>query len=79
MFCSRESNNFVTKVLEGGLRLIHRDETKDVQQIPREENDITIQQRNLQVLLTEVYKVAYGVAPSIINSFFKFDCNTHNT
>ena len=39
-----------------GLRLTYRNETKDFQQILREQNEITIHQRNLQVLMTEVYR-----------------------
>ena len=57
MFCSRQSNNLINKVHERGLRLTYRDETKDFQQILREQNEITIHQRNLQVLMTEVYKL----------------------
>ena len=47
MFCSRQSNNLINKVHERGLRLTCRDETKDFQQILKEQNEITIYQRNL--------------------------------
>ena len=53
MFCSRQSNNLINKVHERGLRLTYRDETKDFQQILREQNEITIHQMNLQVIMTE--------------------------
>ena len=42
VFCSRQSNNLINKVHERGLRLTYRDETKDFQQILREQNEITI-------------------------------------
>ena len=45
MFCSRQSNNLINKVHERGLRLTYRDETKDFQQILREQNKLTIHQR----------------------------------
>ena len=61
MFCSRQSNNLNNKVHERGLRLTYRDENKDFQQIPREKNEITIHQRNSQVLMTEVYKIVNGI------------------
>ena len=38
IFCSRKSNNLINKVHERGLRLTYRDETKDFQQILREQN-----------------------------------------
>ena len=78
MFCSRQSNNLINKVHERGLRLTYRDETKDFQQILRKQNEITIHQRNLQVLMTEVYKIVNSIAPPIMNSRFQFCCNTNN-
>ena len=78
MFCSRQSNNLINKVHERGLRLTYRDETKDFQQILTEQNEITIRRRNLQVLMTEVYKIVNSIAPPIINSLFQFRCNTNN-
>ena len=78
MFCSRQSNNLINEVHERSLRLTYRDETKDFQQILREQNEITIHQMNLQVLMTEVYKVVNGVAPPIMNSLLEFRCNTNN-
>ena len=78
MFCSRQSNDLINKVHVSGLRLSYRDETKDFQQILREQNEITIHQRHLQVLMTEMYKIVNGIAPPIMNSLFQFCCNTHN-
>ena len=79
MFCSRQSNNLINKVHERGLRrLIYRDETKDFQQILREQIEITIHQRNLQDLMTEVCKFVNSMAPPIMNSLFQFPYNTNN-
>ena len=78
MFSSRQSNNLIKKAHERGLRLTYRDETKDFQQILREQNEITIHQMNLQVLMTEVYKIVNSIAPPIMNSLFQFRYNTNN-
>ena len=78
MFCSRQSNNLINKVHTMGLRLTCRDETKDFQQILKEQNEIIIHQRNFQVLMTEVYKTVNGIAPQIMNSLFQFRCSTNN-
>ena len=78
MFCSRQSNILIKKVDERGLRLTYRDETKDFQQILREQKEITIHQRSLQVFMTEVYKIVNGIAPPIMNSLFQFRYNTNN-
>ena len=72
MFRSRQSNNLINKVYERSLRLTYRDETKDSQKILREQIEITIHQRNLQVLMTEAYKIVNDIALPIINSLFRF-------
>ena len=78
MFCSRQSNNLINKIHERGLRLTYTDETKDFQQILREQNEISIHQMNLQVLMTEVYKIVNSIAPPIMNSLFQFRYNTNS-
>ena len=78
MFCLRQSNNLINKVHERCLRLTYRDETKDFQQILREQNEITIHQRNLQALMTEMYKILNGIPLPIMNSLFQFRNNTNN-
>ena len=40
-------NNLINKAHEKGQRLTYRHETKDFEQILREQNEITIYQRNL--------------------------------
>ena len=77
MFCSRQSNNSINKVHERGPKLTYRAEIKDFQQIRREQNEITIHQRNLQVLMTEVYKIVTSIVTSVMNSLFQFRCNTN--
>ena len=62
----------------GYLRLTNRDETKDFQEIVREQNEITIYQSNLQVSITEVYKNGNSIAPLIMNSLFQFRHNTNS-
>ena len=78
MFCSRQSNNITNKVHERGLRLTYRDKSKDFQQILREQNEITIHQRNLQVLMTELYTIVNGITSPIMDSLFQFRYNTSN-
>ena len=79
MFCSRQSNNLINRVNERGLKLTYRNETnKEFQQILRRKIEPTIHHKNLQVLMTEVYKIVNGIAPPIMNSLFNFRANIHN-
>ena len=44
-------------------------------------NELTIHQRNLEVLMAENYKIVNGVASAIMNSLFEFqnnECNIRN-
>ena len=79
MFCSRQSNNLINRAHERGLRLTYRNKTnKELQQILRDKNEFTIHQKNLQVLMTEVYKIVNGIVPPIMNLLFNFRANIHN-
>ena len=40
--------------------------------------DFSIHQTNLQVLITEIYKIINGIAPPIINFLFTFRLNQHH-
>ena len=42
------------------------------------QHDFSIQQRNLQVLMTKIYKIVNGIAPPIMNFLFTFRLNQHN-
>ena len=41
--------------------------------------EITIHQRNVQVLMTEIYKIINHIAPPIMSTVVKLGENTHNT
>ena len=56
MFSSRRSNNLMNKVHKRSLRLITNDENSSFETLLQNINDITVHQRNLQTLMTEVYK-----------------------
>ena len=65
MFSSRQSNNLINKVHERSLRLITNDENSSFETLLQNNKDITVHQRNLQILMTEVYKIVKGEAPAI--------------
>ena len=80
MFCSRESSNLINKIHERSLRISYKDQKTSCQNLLETHNGLTIYQRNLQVLMTEIYKIANGVAPPIMNSLslFEFRSNKYN-
>ena len=72
MFSSRQSNNLINKVHERSLRLITNDENSSFETLLQNNKDITVHQRNLQILMTEVYKIIKGEAPAIMKNLFIF-------
>ena len=54
IFCSRQSNNLINKTHEPSLRISNKDQK-------------TSHVRNLQVIITDIYKIVNGVTPLIMN------------
>ena len=78
MFCSRQSNNLINKIHEQSLKISYNDQKTSYHNLLETHNEFTIHQRNLQVLMTEIYKIVNGVAPPIMNSLFEFRSNEYN-
>ena len=63
----------MNKILERSLRLLLKNYKDDFQHLLRSSVDISIHQRCINSLLTEVYKYIHGFSPKIINEvFYKF-------
>ena len=77
IFCFRQSNNLINEVHERILRLIYQDYCK-FKVLLEKQHDFSIYQRNLQVLMTEIYKIVNGIGPPLMNSLFTFRLNQHN-
>ena len=61
------------------LHITYNDQLTDFNSLLSNQNEITIHQRNLQVLMTEIYKIINHIAPPIMSSLFEIRENTHNT
>ena len=72
MFCSRKSNNLINKIHESSLRIVTSDKNSCYEDLLNLNNQITVYQRNLQVLMTEVFKITNGLSPPIMDIFSYF-------
>ena len=79
MFCWRQYNNLINKIYDRSQRISYKDLKTSYHNLLETNNELTIHQRNLQVLMTEIYKIVNGVAPPIMNSLFEFRSNEYNT
>ena len=62
MFCSRQSNNLINEIQERSLRINYKDQKTSYQNLLETDNELMIHQGNLQVLMTEIYKIVNSVA-----------------
>ena len=70
MFHDRKLNNKINKIHERALRIIHRDSTSDFEEFLIKSNSVSLHQKNLQMLLTEIYKTVNNLNPPFMAEVF---------
>ena len=78
MISSRKSDNLINKVHKRSLRLITNDLNSSFETLLQNYKDITVHQRNLQILMIEVYKIFKREALAIMKKLYIFRENIHN-
>ena len=69
---SRKINNQINKLHRRALTLVYNDKSSSFWKLLERDNSVTIHERSIQVLLTEIFKVKSGAAPVIMTEFSKF-------
>ena len=82
MFHSRAMEHRINRIHERTLRIIHPNQHQLIfKELLEKNKTISIHQRNLQTLATEIYKAKNKISPEILNSLFEFtnkNCNLRN-
>ena len=78
MFHSRALNNKINSIHERALRITYDDRTSTFEELLNKDNSVSIHDRNLQVLVTELYKVKSNMAPEILNEIFQNRTSSYN-
>ena len=76
MFHTKELNNRINSLHEKALRLTDQNRSSSFDELLKLGKSVSIHYRNLQYLLTEIYKVKMGLSPPIMNDILIFDENT---
>ena len=63
---------------ERALRIVYHDKTSNFTELLQKDSAVTLHQRNLQVLATEVYKVKMGLAPQLVKQLFPLSTHVYN-
>ena len=70
MFHSRGINTTINNLHFRALRMIYQDQTSSFDEILRKDGSVTIHHRNLQILVTEMFKVTKGISPAFMEQVF---------
>ena len=62
----------INKIHDRSLRIVTSDKNSNFEDLLKSNNQITMHQRNLQLLMTEVFEIMNGLNPPIIDNFFIF-------
>ena len=77
MFHSRKLNNKINRIHERALGLVYQNNLS-FSELFDLDNSVTLQQKKLQVLVTEIYKVKNGIAPEIMKDIFELQNPSYN-
>ena len=75
MFHTKELNGRINSLHEKALRLIYQNRNLSFDELLKLDKSVSIHYRNLQYLLTEIYKVKMGLSPQIMNDILTLDEN----
>ena len=78
MFHDRKSYNTINKFHERALRIIHKDSTSIFEGLVIKSNSVSVHQRNLQLLLIEIYKTINNFNPSFMAEVFATNVVPYN-
>ena len=71
MFHRRKLNHHINNIHERALRVTYLDCQSTVLQLLQNDNSVTIHQRNLEVLATEIFKAKNDLSPDIMKEVFE--------
>ena len=78
MFYSKEVNNRINHIHERALRIAYRDTGSTFKELLVRDGSVTIHHRNLQILVTEIFKFLKGISPKIMEDVFKVSERIYN-
>ena len=69
----------INKIHERTLRLIYPNQHQiTFKELLEKKKTVSIHQRNLQTLATEIYKAKNKISPEVVNSLFEFTNKNYN-
>ena len=72
-FHSRTLNNMINRLHERCLRLIYSDNASSFTALLEINTSVSVHHRDIQVLVTELYKFVHGLSPKLVRDCFKLN------
>ena len=72
MFHRPKRNARINKFHERALQVVHRNFDSSFEELLRRDSSTILHHRNLQKLMTEIFKVETGIAPELMKGAFEF-------
>ena len=70
MYCQRQSNNLINKIHERALRIAYNDYVSSFETLLEREGSISIHQKNIETLATEIFKTKNDLKPKLYEKHF---------
>lgn len=77
MFHSCILNNKINRLHERCLRIVYNDKQSSFEELLNKDSSVSIHHRNIQSLAIEMYKVASGISPELLNEVFQLRGENH--
>ena len=78
MFHSRQLNNKINRIHERALRIAHKDYESTFEVLLSRDQSVTVHTKNLQTLMTEIFKTQNNLNPPFMNEVFRQRENIFN-
>ena len=78
MFCSKMANNEIEKLHKRALQIIHDDFSSSYDDLRMKDNSATIYVRNLQFLMTEIFRTIHDENPPFKKQIFIMEESCYN-
>ena len=70
MLSKRGLTNKTNHLHDKALRIAYKDEISDFKALPEKDNAVTIHVRNIQLLMTEIFKIQHSLNPTFMKEIF---------
>ena len=78
MVHGRKINNCIKNIHEHALKIVYKDYESTFQQLVKQNKSLSIHQRNLKILASEIFKTKNSLNPVIMEDVFKFKNLAYN-